>query len=417
MSHGVYCRRWRHGATWYLRYFAGGREVKERLGREADGFTRTLAKQALQTRLADIARGTFRLPAARKPLLFRQLVERYREYAQAAKRSYSKERYTLDLLEREFGATPIAQLTGWRIERWKARRRSAVAPATVNRELTALKGMLTKAVAWKLLDRSPASDVRYLPENNARLRYLQPDRVSHLVRVAENDVAPWLAPAILLAVHTGLRQGELLTLRWCDVDLDLGLIAVEVAKNNEKRRIPTNAIVRGVLGALPRYGEYVLSWPWGERISRTTLYAAFGRACRGAGISDFHWHDLRHTFASHLVMAGVDIRTVQELLGHRTLEMTIRYSHLAPAHKAAAVEKLAATLERAENAPAASAAAASEGRRGSAPAADLERSWNVFSGRQTPAKKKYVEERRLAKWRRGESNPRPKVHPRSPLRA
>ncbi len=418
--HGVYRRRFHHGVTWYLRYVADGKEVKERLGREADGFTRTLAKQALQTRLADIARGTFKLREHRNPLPFRALVKRYREYAASANRSYSKERYILDLLEREFGATPVAQLTAWRIERWKAKRRSAVAPATVNRDLTSLKGMLTKAVAWKLLDRSPAADVRYLPVNNARLRYLQPDRVHHLVRAAENDVAPWLAPGILLAVHTGLRQGELLGLRWRDVDLELGLIAVEAAKNNEKRRIPMNATVRGVLEALPRYGEHVLSNPWGSPLSRTTVYAAFGRTCVAVGISDFHWHDLRHTFASHLVMAGVDIRTVQELLGHKTLEMTMRYSHLAPAHKAAAVEKLAAALDRVERAPPVSTSAAGAGAESgtsAVPAANLERSWNVLSGPQTPAKKKYVEEQRLRKWRRGESNPRPKAHPRANLRA
>jgi integrase len=419
VTHGVYSRHFRHGTTWYIRFSVAGREVKERLGREADGFTRTLAKQALQTRLADIARGIFKLPQARKPLPFRDLAARYREYAAATKRSWPKERYTLTQLEHEFGSTPIAELTAWRIERWKAKRRSQVAPATVNRDLTLLKALFTKAVLWKVVDRSPLADVRYLPVNNARLRYLTTEEIPRLLRGAVGDVAPWLAPGILLALHTGLRQGELLTLRWRDVDLGVGLLSVEVSKNNEKRRIPLNAPVRAVLQALPHYGEWVLARPWGERISRTTLYAAFGRACARAGIEDFHWHDLRHTFASQLVMTGVDLRTVQELVGHKTLDMTMRYSHLAPAHKAAAVEKLAAALERfadgTEDAKAAPRMAFEAGSRVK-PSANLERSWNVFSGRQTPAKREYLQSQQLGEWRRGESNPRPKVHPRARLR-
>jgi len=87
---------------------------------------------------------------------------------------------------------------------------------------------------------------------------------------------------------------------------------------------------------------YVLLW---QHVDADLGLATVKRACAEAKITDFRWHDLRHTFASHLVMANVDLRTVQELLGHKTLEMTMRYSHLAPAHKAAAVEKLGAAFE------------------------------------------------------------------------
>src|SRR5262249_7071879 len=160
---------------------------------------------------------------------------------------------------------------------------------------------------------------------------------------------------------------------------------------------------------LPRYGESVLAWPWGGRISDTTLYCAFRRACRAAGITDFRWHDLRHTFASQLVMAGVDIRTVQELLGHKTLAMTMRYSHLAPAHKAAGVEKPALALEQTPAIATSARATANTPGPGparllTAPGTDLERFRNVFSGRQTPAKREYLQGRRVGKWRRGESN-------------
>jgi len=127
-----------------------------------------------------------------------------------------------------------------------------------------------------------------------------------------------------LAVHTGLRQGELLRLRWADLSPTLPLATIPQTKNNEPKHVPLNAEAHAALAALPRYGVTVFAWPWGDPVSDTTLYAAFQRACRGAGITDFRWHDLRHTFASHLVMAGVDLRTVQELLGHKDPAIRIR---------------------------------------------------------------------------------------------
>ena len=188
--------------------------------------------------------------------------------------------------------------------------------------------------------------------------------------------------------------------------------------------MPLNPTVEAVLATLPRHGRSVLAWPWGEALSDTTLYHAFRRACTAAGIADCTWHTLRHTFASHLIMAGVDLRTVQDLLGHKTLEMTLRYSHLAPAHKASAVEKLTAALA-APVAPAQAAVAAAAGGPSptsaapaptAAPGEELTRSRHAVSGRQTPAKREYLQGRRLGQWRRGESNPRPKVHPRAHLR-
>jgi integrase len=138
-----------------------------------------------------------------------------------------------------------------------------------------------------------------------------------------------------------MRKGEILNLRWDQVDLKHGFILLEVTKNGERREIPINETLRQNLETQPRHikSSYVFWYgevgrPYGE------VTKSFNSAVRRAGIKDFTFHDLRHTFASHLVMAGVDLTTVKELLGHKTLTMTLRYAHLAPGHKAKAVELL-----------------------------------------------------------------------------
>lgn len=133
-------------------------------------------------------------------------------------------------------------------------------------------------------------------------------------------------------------------MRWADLSPTLDLVSIPITKNTDRKHVPLNVEAKTALASLPRFGPTVLAWPWGEALSRTTLYAAFGRACLAASITDFRWHDLRHSFASHLVMAGVDLHTTGELLGHRDPKSTRRYAHLSPAHKAAAVAKLSAAL-------------------------------------------------------------------------
>ena len=129
------------------------------------------------------------------------------------------------------------------------------------------------------------------------------------------------------------------------VDLKHGFILLDKTKNGDRREIPINATLKGILRDLTRridvpyvFYDRATGKPYKD------VKRSFKTACRRAGIKDFHFHDLRHTFASHLVMAGVDITTVKELLGHKTLTMTLRYAHLAPSHKVKAVDILDSTL-------------------------------------------------------------------------
>ncbi|MFH1438048.1 MAG: site-specific integrase, partial [Pseudomonadota bacterium] len=145
---------------------------------------------------------------------------------------------------------------------------------------------------------------------------------------------------ILVALNTGMRKSEILGLTWRDIDFSISTISIRDSKNGDGRKIPMNETVLATLSDLGRKenDEKVFLRPGGQPVK--SIRTAFENAVKRAGIDDFRFHDLRHTFASWLVMSGVDIKTVQELLGHKTFSMTLRYSHLSAQHKAEAVRCL-----------------------------------------------------------------------------
>jgi integrase len=156
--------------------------------------------------------------------------------------------------------------------------------------------------------------------------------------------ADHLKPLVILSLNTGMRRGELFALTWDSVDLAAGRITVHgsTAKSGTTRHIPLNAEALATLrGWRDQTGAATgLIFPARSGEALTHVRRAWESVLRAAGITRFRWHDQRHTFASKLVMAGVDLNTVRELLGHSDYAMTQRYAHLAPEHKAAAVAKL-----------------------------------------------------------------------------
>ena len=213
-------------------------------------------------------------------------------------------------------------------------------PATVNRLVATLKHMFSKAVEWDMVEEATLKRIRkakLLEENNRRLRYLSKEQCQRLIDVCDKH----LRPIVICALNTGMRKGEILKLRWDNVDLKHGFILLDLTKNGERREIPINNTVKQALMSVTRRLDvpFVFFDPATGKPYQD-IKRSFITACRKAKIRDFRFHDLRHTFASHLVMAGWDITTVKELLGHKTLTMTLRYAHLAPSHKVRAVEVL-----------------------------------------------------------------------------
>jgi integrase len=322
---GVY----RRGKNWYIDFYAQGRRVREKVGPN-----KKLAEKVLSKVKTEVTENRY-LDIRRKPKVkFDTLVQQYLQYAKANKRSWNRDEFSLKSLAQSFSGKYLYEINPFLIENYKTERRRFVSPATVNRELACLKHMLTKAVEWEMMEANPAKKVRLFVENNKRMRYLTEEEIHGLYQNASGD----LKPIIMTALLTGMRRNEILRLRWEDIDFDHRIIFVRNTKNNEMREIPMSHMLTVVLKSFGFSSPYVFVRKDGRPY--ISIRTAFESALRRAGISDFRFHDLRHTFASHLIMGGVDLMTVKELLGHKTIDMTLRYAHLSPDHKRHAVETL-----------------------------------------------------------------------------
>lgn len=246
------------------------------------------------------------------------------------------------------------------------------ADTSVNRKMAAIRGVFSRAVEWGMLNAHPMTKLKQLKtDTKGRVRFLSSDEVGNLREALdarqENDraerdnankwraernkkllpdlrQAPYsdhLKPLVLLSLNTGMRRGELFDLRWPDVDLLNKVLTVGgvTAKSGQTRHIPLNREALEVLQGWKVQGTGIgLVFPGrqGERLDN--VRKSWAGVLKAAKITGFTWHDMRHTFASKLVMAGVPLNTVRELLGHSDLTMTLRYAHLAPDSKASAVE-------------------------------------------------------------------------------
>ncbi len=230
------------------------------------------------------------------------------------------------------------------VETWKSEKLKEVSPARVNRLMQTLKHMFTKATEWEMVGDETLKAVRrakLLPVNNRRLRFLSKEQCQALTETCSTH----LRPIVVTALNSGMRKGEILRLRWEQVDLRHGFILLDVTKNGERREIPINSKLRATLEAIPHgvESEYVFVDRNGNPFK--DVKRSFATALSRAGVKDFRFHDLRYTFASHLIMAGIDLTTVKELLGHKDITMTLRYAHLAPSHKMNAVKVLEERME------------------------------------------------------------------------
>ncbi len=265
--------------------------------------------------------------------LFEDLLDRYEREILPRKRESTKRGYEtiIKTLRAALGEVSLAELTPSKVTAYKAKRyKDRVGPSTINREVMLLKNMLTVAARdFEWIRSNPLAKVRMEKEPPGRTRYLAPDEEEKLLQSSPD----WLRQIIVFALNTGLRQGEILSLRSPSVDLFRRVLVVEESKNGEKRTVPLNETVmellkyRAKVAPISKTDLVFYSPKAGTRIETGNLERAWRAAKTKAKIEDFRFHDLRHTFATRLVQAGVDMYKVQRLLGHKTPAMTQRYAH------------------------------------------------------------------------------------------
>lgn len=327
---------YRRGKYWWMSYQSeatGGRQIYKPLKtinkREAERRYRSLC--------TEIERGTFKLSAPRR-MQFDKLCKMFLEKHAAFKRSGWRDEMTIRRhLLPWFKDLRLSAIDQKMITDYKAQRANAVKPATVNRELALLKTLFSKAIAWGMADRNPVKQVELFDEDNQIERVLTEDEEARLLDDCVGRFA-YLRSFIILALNTGMRRGELLTLKWGNVNLPFGQIVVEAtnAKAKRRRMIPINSKVREIVENLRSNtsSQYVLSKSTGKPYSKWTVDKHFRDLCNRVGTTGLRIHDLRHTFASRLSAKGVDIVTIKDLLGHHSITMTMRYAH-SNSHKQA----------------------------------------------------------------------------------
>jgi len=336
----IYSRRTKQGKDrWYLDY----RDIKgkriQRVIRHA--VSRQEAAIALQRAVQDVFNVQHNIRPASKPVSLPELADQYLErYARTNKRSWKTDKSYIKSMTEHFGDVQLAEISSFQVEGYKAARlKENLKPSTVNRCLAILRKMFNLAAEWGYLQEHQKPKFKLFSEkDNRKERILTRDEESKLFKTS----APHLRPILTLALHSGMRLGEILGLAWTQVDFRKGLIRIERTKSGLSRLIPINSVLYEELKALKGYSasSFLFRNAKTEK-PLTSVKTAFLAACRRAGIVGLRFHDLRHTFASRLVENGADLITVKELLGHSSVKITERYTHSQSEQKKNAVELLA----------------------------------------------------------------------------
>lgn len=346
--------------SWILDYSIGsGRKNRRRSTRTlatADKLTVSEARALATRTLAQILQGETPVWKQEKKevLTLKTFIEKY---YRAHTETEHKTENAIEMLERDFVdflSTPLSEITPLKVRQWQQEEVKRNKASSANRKVNALQSALNWAVTNDLIQFNPLKGkIRKLKETDSReiIRYLTQDERARLMQALDErdkETHDHLKPLVIVALNTGIRRKALMNLIWSDIDFDKKdiLLRASTAKSEKTYHIPMNALVCETLRQWQRNkgaiaGALVFPSPTGSGPMHDAR-SAWERLLIRAGIKAFRWHDMRHSFASDLIMQGVDILTVQKLMCHSSLSMTLRYAHLAPDVKSEAVERLTA---------------------------------------------------------------------------
>lgn len=316
----------------------------------SETFTRkTDAEQWARQIEADLSRGRYLPSNDARRRTFGEMIDRYvKDVLPHKQRNRTADKMTgqLEWWKAQLGPYALVTITPSTVSDCKAKLLAGQTrfgtprtPQTVNRYLAALSAVFKVAVReWHWLESNPVSNVARGAESQGRVRWLDDAERAALFDACEKSDNPDLLPVVLFAVSTGARAGEIYGLHWPSVSLKDGRVVFEKTKNSERRAVPVAGRCLDLLTARSKIRrlDTDLVFP----VSRRAIERTFREALRAAGIEDFHFHDLRHTAASYLAQSGATTAEIAAVLGHKTLAMVKRYSHLGDLATVGAVTRM-----------------------------------------------------------------------------
>ena len=338
---------YKRGDRWYSDFFRDG----ERFTKSWGAISKTVAIEKDHKFRTEVIEGKHGLKA--KKISFETFAEKYLEDARLNKKPKSAIRNEVSIgqLKPYLNDKLLSAIHPYLIEQYKRdRREQGRAPATVNRDVATLRNMLNKAVLWGYLPLNPLAGIKSFREDNDKMWALTAAEEACLLTVCDKvkQRKKYLRDLITFALNSGMRESEIFNLKKSAVDLQGQHIHVTDTKNHEDRKVPINGTLAGILKRkLSEDGQaYVFTNAAGGKL--TVLTNSFWKAIADAGLvkttekgkERFRFHDLRHTFGSRLGMAHVDLKTIMEIMGHKTHKVALRYQHPAPDHKLNAVKTL-----------------------------------------------------------------------------
>lgn len=365
------------GGRWYCRFQIDGVRYERRCSTAIDERT---AKQAEKIIMAEIMRGDLNYAKAKKAVKLQEGLDLFVKYSSTNKLSYKSDKYYIDKVLDFFGKNcPLESITPAKIEEFKVYLKSyktinkikinnpdygkngcrkkyiykeietekTRANSTINRHLEMLSKMFNLCIDNSLIDTNPCRSIKQLREENFKIRFLTIEEEKELFNViessADNNTKPYihLKPLIICALQTGMRRAEIFNLKWSQIDFKKGFIEVLKTKSGKARKIPISPRLDTVLRDIFTFSnsEYVFINPATNK-PYVDIKKAFSSVLEKAGISNFRFHDLRHTVATRMVESGADLLVVQEILGHDNIQTTMRYAHPVPDNKRQAINCL-----------------------------------------------------------------------------
>jgi len=324
---------------WYVDFTFNKKRIRAFGGYTKDQARNTLTKMRMEKLNEKMG---FKKQEKKPEISFEKFADEFIElYAKQNKKSWERDEWSLKNLKPFLKNKMLREIGPELIENYKVKRKTKVSEATINREIALLKTIFNKAVEWGKIDANPLSKVKKFKENHLKdMRILKDEEALKLIDSANSH----LKPILIIALNTGMRRSEILSLKWEHLNFKIGLISVKDSKSGD-HEVPMNYMVFDTLKELPQNHEYVFFNP------KTKTYIkdvknSFKAACSNAKIEGLRFHDLRHSAASRMIQAGVDLVTVSRILGHSSIQMTMRYVHSTTDIIRDALDKLAKIYEQ-----------------------------------------------------------------------